>query len=92
MIIKEHLLAMERIKKIIKKLCLEEIEDDEELLESKRLNSFQLLEMICELETAYGIEFSPDEIGEIDHFSSINHIWELISEKLTHMDNGNRNK
>ncbi len=76
---------MERIKKIIESHCLKEIGEKDELLKSKLLDSFQLLEVICELEETYGIELSPEEIGDLDHFSSINNIRKLISEKLACM-------
>ena len=76
---------MERIKAIIESHCLKEIGETDELLKSKLLDSFQLLEVICELEETYGIELGPEEIGDLDHFSSMNHIRKLISEKLACM-------
>jgi len=76
---------MERIKEIIESHCLKEIGEKDELLKSKLLDSFQLLEVICELEETYGIELSPEEIEDLDHFSSINNIKKLISEKLACM-------
>lgn len=76
---------MERIKEIIESHCLKEIDETDELLKSRLLDSFQLLEVICEVEETYGIELSPEEIGDLDHFSSMNNIWKLISEKLDYM-------
>lgn len=82
---------MERIKAIIEGHCLKEIGEMDELLKSKLLGSFQLLEVICELEETYGIELSPEEIGNLDHFSSLNNIRQLISEKLACMTDANGN-
>lgn len=76
---------MERIKAIIESHCLKEIGETDELLESKLLGSFQLLEVICELEETYGIELNPEEIGDLSHFSSLSNIRKLISEKLSRL-------
>lgn len=82
---------MERIKEIIESHCLKEIDETDELLKSRLLDSFQLLEVICEVEETYGIELSPEEIGDLDHFSSMNNIWKLISEKLDCMTDSDGN-
>ncbi len=82
---------MERIKGIIESHCLKAVGERDELLKSKLLDSFQLLEVICELEETYGIELSPEEIGDLGHFSSMNNIRKLISQKLACMDDTNGN-
>lgn len=76
---------MERIKAIIERHCLKKIDEMDELLKSRLLNSFQLLEIICELEDTYQIELSPEDIGDMDNFSSIKNIRKLINEKLVCM-------
>lgn len=70
---------MDRIKEIIKRHCLKEVQDDDELLKSGLLNSYQLLEVICELEDIYQVELSPEDIGDMENFSSVKSIRELIS-------------
>lgn len=72
---------MDKIKKIIENYCLKEVEDEEELLKSDLLNSFQLLEVICELEDVYQVELSPEDIEDMDNFSSVKNIRNLIDRK-----------
>lgn len=72
---------MDRIKEIIKHHCLKEVQDEEELLKSGLLDSFMLLEVICELEDTYQLELSPEDISNMENFTSVKNIRELISRK-----------
>lgn len=72
---------MHIINDIIKKHCGIEVSDDQELIKSKILNSFQFFEVICELEEVYGINLSPEEIGKFENFSTIKNIVAMLKNK-----------
>lgn len=72
---------MHIINDIIKKHCGIEVSDDQELIKSKILNSFQFFEVICELEEAYGISLLPEEIGKFENFSTIKNIVAMLKNK-----------
>lgn len=78
---------MDRIKEIIKSHCLKEVQDEEELLKSGLLDSFKLLEVICELEDIYQVELSPEDIGDMENFSSVKNMRDLISRKAAAYSN-----
>lgn len=68
----------EKIMSICGKYCEREIGPDEELIKSKLISSFNLLEMICELEAEFGLEFQPEEIQKLEHFSTVSNIVALV--------------
>lgn len=71
----------EKIWKLCETICCREIATDEPLIITKILDSFKLMELICSLEEEFHIQFSPEEIMEMDHFSNVDHMVELVSSK-----------
>lgn len=72
---------METIREMIKKHCGREVGEEEELIKSKILNSFQFFEVICELEDTYGIRLSPEEIGDFSNFSTVKNIAAMLKKR-----------
>ncbi len=71
----------EKIWELCRSICCREITEDEPLIVTKVLDSFKIMELICSLEEEFHIQFSPDEIMDLDHFSSVDHIVELVRSK-----------
>ncbi len=63
---------------LCKKQCGAEVSVEEELLESGKLSSFQLLELICDMEENFGILLAPEEIREVSNFASVKAMARLI--------------
>lgn len=70
-----------KITEICEYLCCRKISADEHLLLSGLLDSFKLMELICSLEDEFQITFFPEEISEIDHFSCVDNIYKIVSDK-----------
>lgn len=68
----------EMVCEMVKKQCGEYVSKDRELLVSGMIGSFQLFELICDLEEAYDIRFRKEDLKEISHFSSVNAIMDMI--------------
>lgn len=64
----------EKISGICEELCLKKIGWDEELIATGLLDSFRLMELICQLEKEFEITFLPEEISDLDNFSCIKNI------------------
>ena len=75
----------DRIQKICREVCGREVEKDELLLASGVLDSFKLMELICSLEDEFHILFEPEEIMELDHFSSVERMAESVGDKVKKM-------
>lgn len=60
------------------KQCGECPPKDKELLVSGVIGSFQLFELICELEEAFDIRFRQEDLKDLSHFSSANAIIDMI--------------
>lgn len=71
-----------RIREICEELCCKDLQPDEQLISTKLLNSFKIMELICELEEEFHIIFEPDEITNLDHFSCIAQIVTVVEKKL----------
>lgn len=71
----------ERILEICREICKRDISADEELIKTGILNSFYIMELVCRLEEEFHTTFLPEEISELDHFSSVDHMVELIFNK-----------
>lgn len=67
--------------KLCEELCCKQVGTEEQLIAEGMLDSFKLMELICSLEEEFGITFVPDEITELDNFSTINSIVEIIKTK-----------
>lgn len=65
-----------------KYLCGREIGLNQELINSGLLNSFKIMELICQLEEEYNINFSADEIAEVENFSCVNNIVMIMNNKI----------
>ncbi len=71
----------ETIQEMCKKLCCCEIAADEDLIASELLDSFKIMELICSLEDEFHIKFLPDEIQNLNNFSSVNSIFDIVKRK-----------
>lgn len=67
---------------ILDRVGCRQVKIDEELLETGILDSFKIMELICELETMFHIKLMPDEIVEMDNFSSVKNIVSFIERKI----------
>lgn len=76
----------ERILAICSELCCRELSVEEELIETGILDSFKLMELICSLEEKFNIVFSAEEIMELDHFSNVSCIADMVSRKKNGKD------
>lgn len=76
----------EKILKICCELCNKELSDEEELIATGILDSFKIMELIASLEEEFNIMFSPEEIMELDHFSSVNRMAEIVIRKRNEKD------
>lgn len=71
----------EEIAGLCRELCCQEVSAEEELIITGLLDSFKIMELISSLEEMFHIVFKPEEIMDLDHFSTINHIAEIVSVK-----------
>lgn len=71
----------EKMIEICQELCCKEVATDEELIVSGLLDSFKIMELICTLEEQFHIVFLPEEIMNLDNFSTINRMTEIVSLK-----------
>lgn len=71
----------EKMIEICQELCCKEVAADEELIVSGLLDSFKIMELICTLEEQFHIVFLPEEIMNLDNFSTINRMTEIVSLK-----------
>lgn len=72
----------ETIRGLLKKQCGEYVPKDKELLASGVIGSFQLFELICELEDAFDIRFWQEDLKELSHFSSFSAIVDTIKKYM----------
>lgn len=72
----------EMIEALIKKQCGEDVSRDKELLVSGVIGSFQLIEMICDLEETFDIRFRQEDLKEISYFSSVKAIMNTIKKYM----------
>lgn len=63
---------------LLKKQCGEDVPRDRELFASGMIGSFQLFELICDLEETFDIRFRQEDLKEISHFSSVSAIMDTI--------------
>lgn len=63
---------------LLKKQCGEYVPKDRELLASGVIGSFQLFELICNLEETLEIRFRQEDLKEVSHFSSVNAIMDTV--------------
>ncbi len=71
----------EKILEIIQTECGGVLSEDEELIRSKRMKSVQLFAIICALEEEFSVRFEPEEIGNLENFSTIDAIEQLVVRK-----------
>ena len=71
----------EMISKICEDLCCREILPDEELIATGVLDSFRIMELICDLEEKFQIVFLPEEISDLDNLSNVNNIVDFVKRK-----------
>lgn len=67
---------------LLKNQCGEYVSKDRELLESGVIGSFQLFELICELEETFEIRFRQEDLKEISQFSSVNAILDTLKKYM----------
>lgn len=68
-----------KIQKICEDLCEKQLAQDEMLL--TMMDSYKLMDMICRLEDEFRITFLPQEIADLDRFSCVDSIVELVEGK-----------
>lgn len=68
---------------LLKKQCGEYVPKDRELLASGLIGSFQLFELICDLEETLGIRFQQKDLKEVSHFSSANAIMDTVKKYMS---------
>lgn len=71
----------EKIRQICNELCCKEIPEDENLIASGLLDSFKIMELICSLEEEFHITFLPEEMQDLDNFSCLKCIWDIVKQK-----------
>lgn len=73
----------DKIKDICQNLCCKEIDPEEQLIISGQLDSFNFMKLICRLEEEFHITFLPEEISDLDNFSSVSHIAMVVHRKVS---------
>lgn len=68
-----------KVQQICEELCERQLAQEEMLL--ALLDSYKLMDLICKLEDEFEIAFLPQEIADLDHFSCVNSIVELVKSK-----------
>lgn len=68
-----------KIQQLCEELCGKHLTPEEKLL--TMLDSYKLMDLICSLEDEFQITFLPKEIADLDHFSCLNSIVELVESK-----------
>lgn len=77
-----------KIIEICEALCCKELALDEQLILTGVMDSFKIMELICALEEEFQITFLPEEITELDNFSCINQIVDIVDKKIYDRDFG----
>jgi len=68
----------EKIAEIVRAECGGALSVDEELIQSKRVKSVQPFAIICELEEEFGVRLEPEELGNLETFSTIGAMERLV--------------
>ncbi len=68
-----------KIQQLCEETCGKQITPEEKLL--AMMDSYKLMDLICSLEDEFQITFLPKEIADLDHFSCMNSIVELVKSK-----------
>lgn len=71
-----------KILEMCEKLCNKKLMTDEQLIITGLFDSFQLMELICNLEEGFHVTFLPEEISNLENFSCVNNIVDIINTKL----------
>lgn len=71
----------EKIAEIVQAECGRALSADEELVRSKKMKSVQLFAIVCALEEEFSVRFEPDEIGDMENFSTIEAMERLVARK-----------
>ncbi len=71
----------EKIAEIVQAECGRALSADEELIRSKKMKSVQLFAIVCALEEEFSVRFEPDEIGDLENFSTIDAMERLVAGK-----------
>ncbi len=69
-----------KIQHLCEEACGKQITPEEKLL--SMIDSYKLMDLICSLEDEFHITFLPKEIADLDHFSCMNSIAELVKGKF----------
>ena len=71
----------EQILELCEEICGRKVTSEEQLISTGMLDSFQIMDMVCRLEEIFHITFLPEEIMDLDKFSSVDLIAAFVSEK-----------
>ncbi len=74
----------EKIAEIVRAECGGTLSENEELIRSKKMKSVQLFAIVCALEEEFSVRFEPDEIGNMENFSTIDAMERLVTRKCAH--------
>lgn len=72
----------QKIVEICENLCCKKLLRNEQLIVSGIFDSYLIMELICALEEEFCIKFDTEEITNLDNFSCINSIVQIIRKKL----------
>lgn len=73
----------EEILKICEEICGTGISVNEQLIVEGLLDSYGIMELISDLENKFNISFLPEEITDLNNFSSISHILGIVKKKVS---------
>lgn len=71
-----------KILEICKELCCREISYGEPLITTGILDSYKIMEIMCNLEEEFHITFLPEEISDMENFSTVNNMIALCKRKI----------
>ncbi len=71
-----------KIYELCRRLSGKNISIEDELIESRILDSFRIIELMSELENLYQIEFTQEEITQLENFSTVKKITRTVMEKM----------
>lgn len=73
-----------RVCELLKKQCGEEVSKGKDLLASGIIGSFQLFDLVCDLEDVFDIRFRQEDLKEVSHFSSVNAIMDTLKRYMAY--------
>lgn len=69
------------IKDIYCRYCNKIVGMDENIIETKLVSSYELFDMICEIEETLDVTFEKDDLTSIENFACVNYVIALLNDK-----------